>query len=943
MDGVHPMPTDDWKRTQEVFLASADLPVAARRSFLDRACSGDPELRREVESLLAADRDGGESIATAVARAAQELLGGDPLIGARLGHWRIEREIGRGGMGAVYLATRDDGDYRQQAAIKLIKEGMDTAQVLDRFRHERQILANLNHPYIARLIDGGSTELGRPYLVMEYVEGQPIDSWLERRNAGLEERCRLFLLVCEAVSHAHRNLVVHRDLKPGNILITPDGMPKLLDFGVAKLLAPDQDPAATAAADMRAVTPGYASPEQMLGQPVTTTTDVYSLGAILYELLTGVKACQPGSGSPEEWRRAVCETEPARPSDAAPVRLRRRLAGDLDNIAGMAMRKQPERRYASVDGLSADLRHYLAGEPVAARRDSRAYRAGKFARRHALGLGMALLVAASLLAGTTLAVMQARRAEAARRMADERLTQMVALANRSLFDIHSRIERLPGATQVRREIVATTLQFLEELRKTAGNDRGLQQALAAAYLKLGDVQGYPYGPSLGDGAGALKDYRTAAELLAPLRQSRPRDADVLDAWVEVQRRIGLLLATGGKVDEAAACLRSAMPDAALLGRLRPFDAVAASRQANLFDSMAAVLETRGPAATLEWSQRALSAFQTLAVRFPGREDILEGLAGAYSRTGTGLTWTGDLQAALTEYRQCAEVRERLVSAHPNDMAGQRDLMLAYGHIAAVLGTPLVPNLGDSEGARTYYRKAAALAGRIAAADPLNGTAQYDLAAVTLRLGILDVAPSGLEDSLAALRTAAGELESLIRASPNDSRYKSQLTIAQEYIGRRLFALGRLRESIAAYRQSLAGADAALAGDPGSRANYSQLAATSGGLVRALAASGDRAGAMAQARTAIARIEACGPRGVDEPNCARYKASAWLALGAACRVFAQSPSSSPEGRQSDWREAQAAARRALREISVIPASSCQSLCPAVADEARGLIAASAAQR
>ena len=235
------MPTDNWEKIQELFLAAADLPPAEQRSFLDRACADDPQLRREVESLLASDADGGESIAAAVTGAAQELLGGDPLIGARLGRWRVEREIGRGGMGAVYLATRDDGDYQQQAAIKLVKQGMDTAQVLERFRHERQILANLHHPFIARLIDGGSTGQGRPYLVMEYVEGQPIDSWLGERDAGLEERCRLFLRVCEAVSYAHRNLVVHRDLKPGNISIAPDGMPKLLDFGVAKLLAPDED------------------------------------------------------------------------------------------------------------------------------------------------------------------------------------------------------------------------------------------------------------------------------------------------------------------------------------------------------------------------------------------------------------------------------------------------------------------------------------------------------------------------------------------------------------------------------------------------------------------------------------------------------------------------------------------------------------------------------
>ena len=947
------MPTDNWEKIQELFLAAADLPPAEQRSFLDRACADDPQLRREVESLLASDADGGESIAAAVTGAAQELLGGDPLIGARLGRWRVEREIGRGGMGAVYLATRDDGDYQQQAAIKLVKQGMDTAQVLERFRHERQILANLHHPFIARLIDGGSTGQGRPYLVMEYVEGQPIDAWLRQRDAGLEERCRLFLRVCDAVSYAHRNLVVHRDLKPGNILITGPsghpGMPKLLDFGVAKLLAPDQDADATVAADGRPITPGYASPEQFLGQPVTTATDVYSLGAILYELLSGAKAHQASSSSPEAWRRAVCETEPARPSDAVPpdlpgaVRLRRRLSGDLDNIVGMAMHKQPERRYASVDELAADLRRYLAGEPVAARRDSLAYRAGKFARRHALWLAAALLVAASMLVGTALAVIQARRADAARRVADDRLTQMVALANHSLFDIHARIEQLPGSTEARREIVATTLLYLQDLRKTAGDDERLRQALAAAYLKLGDVQGYPYGPSLGDGAGALKSYRVAAELLAPLRQSRPRDPDVLDTWVEIQRRIAILLGTLGKVDEAVGRLRGAMPDAALLGKLRPGDAQAASREASLFNSMTMLLEPRDAKAALAWSQRGLSAFQALAARFPGQEEILEGLAESHSRAGVGFMLAGNLEASMKQYRQCAEVRERLVAAHPNDVALQRNLMMVYGHIAAALGDPLSLNLGDSEGARTYYRKAAVLAGQIAKADPRNVTAQYDAAAVALRLGIVDVTPSGLEDSLATLRRAEAELERLAGSSPGNRNFSSQLAIAQEYIGRRLFALGRLPESIAAYRQSLAIADRALAADPANRSGYAQLAATSGGLVRALAASGERTQTLAEARAAVARVEACAAHSLDKMLCARFQAKVWVALGAAYGIFARSSPSSPQQRESDWREARAAAERGVREVSAICSSASDSACSAMLTEAQGLIAGSARQR
>ena len=458
-------------------------------------------------------------------------------------------------MGAVYLAVRDDEQFRQQAAIKVMKYGLDTAELLDRFRRERQILASLDHPYIARLIDGGSTPEGRPYFVMEYIEGQTIDAWRRDRNSSVEECCRLFLKVCEAVAHAHRSLVVHRDLKPGNILITADGSPKLLDFGVAKLLSPDEEPDRTVTGvAVRPLTPEYASPEQVLGKPVTTATDVYSLGAILYELLTGSKARHIPSRSPADIEHAVCWSLSPGPATRSPQLCRERPAcaasypATLDNIVQMAMRKEPERRYASVDRFAADIGRYLGGWPVSARKDSWRYRSFKFLRRHRLALAAATLSVLSLVMGTVLALSQARRAETARQVAEtqredavaarrsaehehsladqeraraeseaslargeqrraqQRLTQMVDLANHSLFDIHSQIERLPGATEARRQIVNTTLQYLEELSKGAANDERLRMAAGDGYLKLAQLQGDPYGPSLRDYPGALKAF-----------------------------------------------------------------------------------------------------------------------------------------------------------------------------------------------------------------------------------------------------------------------------------------------------------------------------------------------------------------------------------------------------------------------------------------------------
>src|SRR5271154_4543571 len=354
----------DWERVQELFLMTADVAVEEQPRLLDLLCADDPELRAEVESLLASDCDSGTIIAEAVQSEASLLLDVEPLAGKRVGAYRIVREIGRGGMGAVYLATRDDEVYQKRVAIKVVKQGMDTADVLNRFRYERQILASLEHPYIARLFDGGSTDQGLPFFVMEYVEGQPVNLFCRGRTLNNRDRCELFLKILEAVAYAHRNLVVHRDLKPGNIFVTGEGTPKLLDFGVAKLISGNGDGSHTVATLMRPFTPEYASPEQVLGLAVTTSTDIYSLGAVFYELLTDRRAQPITTPTPAEIERAVCEMEAPRPSEIAPS-----VDEDLDNIVLMAMRKEPERRYISVDKFAEDIQRYLSGHPILARQD----------------------------------------------------------------------------------------------------------------------------------------------------------------------------------------------------------------------------------------------------------------------------------------------------------------------------------------------------------------------------------------------------------------------------------------------------------------------------------------------------------------------------------------------------------------------------------------------
>ena len=515
-----------WRRLDQLFGEASELPAPRREEWLGALPPEDQTHVAELRSLLAAHDRGGDFLEAAVEQAERALGAGpepDPL-GRRIGAYRLVRLLGRGGMGAVYLAERADRAFRRRVAIKLLPWALATPEARDRFRLERQTLAGLAHPHIARLLDGGETEDGLPYLVMEYVDGEPIDRYCQRHGLDLERRLRLFREVCAAVADAHRNLVVHRDLKPANILVTAGGEVKLLDFGIAKLLPGAQAEAADhlTRAGRLALTPLFASPEQVRGEPVTTATDVYGLGLLLFRLLTGTHPYRLETASPAAVERVVCERPPPRPSLAAAAgmaglglaALRRRLRGDLDNIVLMALRKEPERRYASVERLAEDVRRHLELLPVRARPDTLTYRAGKFARRHRAGLAATALVAASLLGGLLATTREARIAE--RRFEDVR-----ALANALLFEVHDAIAPLPGSTPARQLLVRNALAYLDRLAAEAGGDPALELELAAAYLKVGDVQGNPRQPNLGDVAGALAAYQKASRILDGLVRRSP--------------------------------------------------------------------------------------------------------------------------------------------------------------------------------------------------------------------------------------------------------------------------------------------------------------------------------------------------------------------------------------------------------------------------------------
>ena len=907
-------PSHTWEQIERIFLQAADLPLKDQAAFLDHACGDDQELRREVQSLLDSDRKSGEKITRAVEDEAQSLFGLSPIIGSRLGAYRVIREIGRGGMGAVYLATRDDDQFRKNVAIKLVKRGMDTSEVLRRFQHERRILAGLDHAYIARLIDGGTAPDGRPFFVMDYVEGQTIDTFCRDRALSLPDRCRLFLKVCEAVSHAHRNLVVHRDLKPGNIFVAPDGTPKLLDFGVAKLLVPDGDPQLTVTGmQARILTPQYASPEQVMGRPVTTTTDVYSLGGVFYELLTGTCAQHLDSTSPEEIERIICLQEVPPPSATKPG-----VPADLDNIVMMAMRKDPARRYQSVDQFAEDIRRYLAGRPVFARRDSLAYRAGKFIARNRLMIAAASIVVASLVGGIVIATSQRRRAE-------RRLGEMVELANRSLFDVHSAIERLPGATEARREIVRTTLAFLEHLSNDVGRDEDVRLSLATAYWRLGDVQGYVHKPNLGDMKGAVLSYKKSAELLEPLRVKRGNDPAVLRQVADTYQHLGTVLEEMGDLPGMVRAYETAVPDAELLARVQPDVVESAQAMGVFYNDLALALQFSDPKRANEYARRHVAMIPALTAKFPGNDDVADQAAAAHATMSALLSRGGDREGALREARESAAIREGVAARHPNDVFRQRLLMIAYGHVGDHLGAPFIINASDPAGARVYFDKCVDIARQIIKADPLDRTGRYDLANALLRQGAAVVPGADRTQSLAALRESTAILESLAREDPSAIRYQRPLMLVHQYVGICLHDMGRLDEAMTAFRHSMEIADAIMTAHPGDVTSLARLVRDERDMAAILASRGDAAAALSHAHRGLTIAQ----RYLDGPEPGlrkRYLADSYFGLASVDRTLRK------------WPEARDNAQQALNYWN---ASEVKDVDPTNRDQASAIIADSAA--
>jgi hypothetical protein len=547
-----------WRQIEDLFHAAMDVDDRARTEWLRVRCGSDAGLFDEVSSLLRHEMPAEEEIRYLIADAAEQIDQEQTdaagfRVGDNIGSYHLIKEIGRGGMGVVYLAARTDPQFFQTVAIKVLRRDMGASAVMSRFLRERQILATLNHPNIAHVLDGGATPEGTPYLVMEFISGKPITVYAAEKGLSIAERLRLFQRVCDAVQHAHRNLVIHRDLKPGNVLVSESGEPKLLDFGIAKLLEPELLPLEVPPTEphYRPMTPDYASPEQLRGEVLTTATDVFSLGVLLYELLAGKRPFVFRSKDALEWMELVCGKDPVRPSETPDLnpRDRKALEGDLDEIVMKALSKDPTKRYGSAAQLSEDLDRYLDGEPVLAHRDSVVYRCRKWIGRHRLVLAMASVFCVLLTAGMLSILWQTQRAE-------RRFNELRSFASAVVFDLDERIRILPGSTEARGALIRTSLAYLDNLSKEAGEDTNLMAELCRAYRKIGDVQGSPFQPNLGDTESAKQSYRKALELAQEAVKLEPGNFTSLLELVQSEFALGRILAHSGGLEEAVALYQS---------------------------------------------------------------------------------------------------------------------------------------------------------------------------------------------------------------------------------------------------------------------------------------------------------------------------------------------------------------------------------------------------
>ncbi|MAY74256.1 MAG: hypothetical protein CMJ31_05930 [Phycisphaerae bacterium] len=731
----------------------------------------------------------------------------------RIGTYRVVGQVGRGGMGSVYAAVRDGDKFKRRVAIKLMRRGMDTDEMLQRFELERQVLGALNHPNIARVFDAGATDDGRPYFVMEYVEGVSITKFCDENNLSVTERVELFRKVCAAVHEAHRNLVVHRDLKPSNILVNAKGEPKLLDFGIAKLLNPELiGMSALTRPEQRLLTYEYASPEQVRGEPITTASDVYALGVLLYEILVGRRPYDIVRRAHHEAMRVICEEEPERPSTAISkahttissdgrertqtgdeiarrrelplTRLRRELAGDIDNIILMALRKSPRRRYGSALELADDLSRHVRGEPVKAGPDTFAYRASKFVHRRKGSLAAAGAVAAALVVGLISTAWQAQRAtsgwrearaqmkiaEAARAEAEGRLDTIRGIV--SLYDRASdRIRDIEGAT-VARQVLADALgAAFDELDEAVGDDPVLRRDIARQYRRVGELRA-TLGGDVGDGIEALD--RAVAEL-GELRSLPNPPAGVDQEYLSALVVRAAALRDAGRMEAA----RDAAREAVSIGMAMPSSIMNTTRLAEAHRvagwASLQMAEVEDAATHID---RSIGLAQPLALEESPPSDAHVVLAGTFNDRGRLLAEAGDAEAAAAAHLLAVRNARRVVDADPRRRDARAELLLGFELRGWRLG-----DLGLIDEGAAAFREAQKLARETLDWDPASAKAQLDFARVYENEHVMLERAGDLDAARVVAEKFLDEARSLAADDPTDMRRRRQVAVGLIRLGR----------------------------------------------------------------------------------------------------------------------------------------------------------------
>ncbi len=714
----------DKNQATEQMARLLDLAENERQRLLSEMADADPSLARTVSTLLhhAQPKNG----KTRTDRP-------DDMTGRRLGPWMLVRGIGSGGMGDVFLAERADRRFSGQAAIKLLRSGPGSDTLLERFHSEGSILAQLDHPGIARLLDAGSSDEGWPYLVMEYVDGEPIDQYCQRHRPDLAQRLELFVQVCDAVQHAHRTLVIHRDLKPGNILVNRNGQVKLLDFGIAKLLERRGNEDQTSEL---ALTPAYAAPEQVLGQVTTAMTDVHALGLLLHELLTDERAFGTDGQRTAEVIQQVVHDLPALPSQIARRRgetgLARKLRGDLDAIVLKALAKEPDQRYLSVEQLADDIKRHQSRMPVRARRAGLAYQAACLLRRQPLAIMTVLLILITLLGGLAAVWQQVRIATEERRLAEQRFNQVRELAGALIFDIHDAIEPLPGSTPAREIIVGRAIEYLEGLAKDAGDEAELLVELAGAYDRIGNLQGNPYRPNLGDARGALESYRRALVLrqqaLSLASPGTDRERKLKADLAATHDLKGDMLGWMGRSNEAREQFQQAQDIRRRLMEESPSDlsliravAVSEFKLGEHARSVGELDEARSHFG------RALTAFRRLHRFDPDNVRELETLSIVITALGD-LEGRTNPEQALVHFQESYDLAERRLELTPEAFGARRGHMISLSRIGSALDW-----LERHERAVQVHEQVAALTRQMLEDDPDNRQLQRDMAVADNKL------------------------------------------------------------------------------------------------------------------------------------------------------------------------------------------------------------------